>query len=1079
MKRLRPDGWLRVAGVGGAGAIWGLGLARLVAEAGFYPLLYGSLPAVVSAAALCAAIALLPALRRLHASSAVGQSPLDEDALGLRSPAQPSQGFGRNAVVTLPHSPFSILHSPFSIGHWTLVIPLALPLLYVTGAVSGPLAGCALLVGGAVLALLVAWGDRIRWMPPAVLGLASFALYLRTLLPSVGQADTFEFQVVVPQLAVAHPTGYPLYVLLGKLFTLLPVGPAAWRVNLASAVFATAAVLVLYALLLRLTAPRQDLRPGRRRAPPGRRTAQRTARWLPAFLAALAFAFSSTFWSQAVIAEVYTLHNLLVAAILWFLLSRTKTLEVSGRPLGSAARRWQAVFFLVGLSLTNHLTTALLLPAVALALAWDRPRLRSREWLVAGGLLLLGLSVYLFIPLRWPALNRGEWMTLREFITYVTGGQFHGALRLDGWRDPVRWGIVGRMLREPFGWVGLGLAAVGVVGLAVRLRRALALTGVTFLAFVLYGLDYYVPDISVFLLPTHLILAIWIGAGTSTLASCILRLASCLLPPAPSVLRRFSSFIAQCSFVIFHFSFVILTALLPLSRIWLNLPVVGRSHDQGGYAWGQYVLSLPLAPGSAVLADVVKFAPLYYLQQIERVRPDLDLLLFGSEELYQAELAARLAAGQTVYLARYLPNLGGLRLRSLGPLVEVRNPVFAKNRVSDETGVRFGEAVRLLGAELSADPLGRALYHLTLSWRAETPVGGDFFVRLRLVDAGGQVRWESDAARPVSGLYPTNAWPVDAVIADYHEVRPPPWLPRGEHVLEVGLFPPFSDVGLEVGDRATAWLALEPIQVAPPGGPLPPLAHERRCSFAGGAWLTGYNLASESPAGAPFVVDLSWHGVEGDEDVRLAWVNTDGREAGTATSSLAGGALRSRHVLTAPPNPGEYTLVVGLVGEAVRCGWLAPSTDNCPLATVEIAPVQKGLANFADQVFLLDAAVSTNGQASVRPGGMVPVALRWQALRAMDEDYTVFVHLVGPDGQLHGQVDMWPVQGSHPTSLWTPGEKVIDPYEVRLDPDAPPGQYQIEVGWYLLATMQRLQIVDANGRPTGDSFVVGEFSIAD
>jgi hypothetical protein len=189
----------------------------------------------------------------------------------------------------------------------------------------------------------------------------------------------------------------------------------AWRVNLASAVFATAAVLVLYAIILRLT-----------------------GRWLPALLAALAFAFSFTFWSQAIVAEVYTLHNLLVAVILWLLLGQPETSEVSGRPPRSAARRWQATFFLVGLSLTNHLTTALLLPAVGLALLWDRPRLRLKDWLIAGGLLLLGLSVYLFIPLRWPALNQGEWMGPRDFFVYISGGQFHGALRLDGralWLD--------------------------------------------------------------------------------------------------------------------------------------------------------------------------------------------------------------------------------------------------------------------------------------------------------------------------------------------------------------------------------------------------------------------------------------------------------------------------------------------------------------------------------------------------------------------------------------------------------------------------------------------------------------------
>ena len=887
------------------------------------------------------------------------------------------------------------------------------------------------------------------------LGLATFALYLRTLLPSVGVADTFEFQVVVPLLRVAHPTGYPLYVLLGKLFTLLPfdrlrtppLGNVAWRVNLASAVFATGAVLVLYAILLRLTALRQ---------------AQGIAWWLPAFLAALAFAFSFTFWSQAIVAEVYTLHNLLVAVILWLLLAPPPH---SHTPTLPSARRWQATFFLVGLSLTNHLTTALLLPAVALALLWDRPRLRPRDWLVAGGLLLLGLSVYLFIPLRWPALNQGKWMSPRDFFVYISGGQFHGALRLDGWRDPFRLRIVGRLLREPFGWIGLGLAVVGVARLATHHRRALALTGVTFLAFVLYGLDYYVPDISVFLLPAHLILALWIGAGMAYLVA------------LPSQLCRRSCVIGHCSLVIVHWSLVILCALLPLSRVWVNLPVVDQSHNQGGYTWGQYVLSLPLASDSAVLADPGKFAPLYYLQQIEGVRPDLDLILLGNEELYQAELAARLGMGQTVYLARYLPHLEGLHLRSLGPLVEVRNLVFAKNQVSDGAGVRFGEAIRLLDAEASADPLGRALYHLTLYWQAEAHVSGDFVVRLRLVDAEGQVRWGSEGARPVGGLYPTNAWPVGAVVSDYHEVSFPPHLPPGEYGLEMGLFPPFSDVGLGMDGEAMDWLAVETLEVPPPSGPLPPLPHARRCFFAGGAWLTGYNLAGEVAAGAPFVADLSWRGVETGAVVRLAWVEADGREVGVAlTDPLVVGAPRSRHVIAAPEDPGDYTLRVGLVGETVRCGWLAPPAGDCPLATVKVTPAQEGWVNFADVILLLDAQVGRDG---AQPGETVPVALQWRALRAMDEDYTVFVHLVGPDGRLHGQVDTWPVQGSYPTSQWTSGEEVTDSYDVRLAPDAPPGHYRVEVGWYLVATMHRLPIVNVDGQPIGDSLVVGKFDVGD
>jgi hypothetical protein len=293
------------------------------------------------------------------------------------------------------------------------------------------------------------------------------------------------------------------------------------------------------------------------------------------------------------------------------------------------------------------------------------------------------------------------------------------------------------------------------------------------------------------------------------------------------------------------------------------------------------------------------------------------------------------------------------------------------------------------------------------------------------------------------------------------------------------LFPRFGDAGLAVDGGATEWLALDTVAVTPLGGPVPALPHARLGSFTSGAWLTGYGVGSEIPAGAPFEVDLSWQGVETDRDVGLAWVDADGREAEAAVFPLAAGAVRSHHVVAAPQGPGDYMVHVGLVGEAARCGWLASPTDGCALFPVAVTPAQEGLANFADRVVLLEADVSAGDGGSVSPGGAVSVVLRWRALRAMAEDYTAFVHLVGPDGQLHGQVDAWPVQGTLPTSRWVAGEELDDPYEVALDPDAPPGQYRVEVGWYLLATMQRLQVVDVGGQAVGDAFVVGGFDVGD
>ncbi|NIN64847.1 MAG: DUF2723 domain-containing protein, partial [Anaerolineae bacterium] len=120
----------------------------------------------------------------------------------------------------------------------------------------------------------------------------SFLIYLGTLAPSVATIfdDSLEFQLVCYLPGIAHPTGYPLYTLLGKLFTFVPLGDVAYRVNLMSAFFAALTVVFLYATLRLIVKYR-----------------------VPAALGAASFALSPVFWSQAVIAEVYTLNAAFVA----------------------------------------------------------------------------------------------------------------------------------------------------------------------------------------------------------------------------------------------------------------------------------------------------------------------------------------------------------------------------------------------------------------------------------------------------------------------------------------------------------------------------------------------------------------------------------------------------------------------------------------------------------------------------------------------------------------------------------------------------------------------------------------------
>jgi 4-amino-4-deoxy-L-arabinose transferase-like glycosyltransferase len=112
----------------------------------------------------------------------------------------------------------------------------------------------------------------------------------------------------------------------------------------------------------------------------------------------------------------------------------------------------------------------------------------------------------------------------------------------------------------------------------------------------------------------------------------------------------------------------------------------------------------------------------------------------------------------------------------------------------------------------------------------------------------------------------------------------------------------------------------------------------------------------------------------------------------------------------------------------------------------------------------------------VPPGGTVDLTLYWQALAPLDDDYTVFTHLLGShnpatDGPLWAGHDAQPDGGAYPTTAWQPGQVILDEHRLTLPADAPPGEYRLEAGLYLLATMARLPASDASGRPLADNAV--------
>ncbi|MDA0241888.1 MAG: DUF2723 domain-containing protein [Chloroflexi bacterium] len=827
-------------------------------------------------------------------------------------------------------------------------------------------------------------------------------IYFLTLGRTVGSADTFEFQVVVPQLGIVHPTGYPLYLLLGKLWTLLiPFGQLAFRLNVGTAVYALGAAMIVLELVRRGAEGQ------------GSRGAGEQGRLLTSHLSlftASLFALRPTFWGQAVEAEVYTLHNLIVAAVL-FLLLRQLQQPTAVRLLWTAA--------LITLGLTNHLTTILLAP-VALLVAiftWQSWRADWRWLLGRLPLTLLPLTLYAYLPLRWAAVN-DEPMGWGRFLGWITGSQFQDALQLWAWwRDPTRYAVVGRLFVAEWTWLGLTVALLGLGWLAWHNWRWAAVLATTWAGYTFYCLNYYVPDLAVFLQPAHLIIALCIGAGLIAVSVSASQLIS---PSAPPLLRSSAPLLPLALFPLL---------LWHTAALW---PSIDRSQNWALAKWGTAVLAQPLASNGVILADSEKIAPLFYLQQAEGLRPDLAISVQPDEAAYRAQLTAALEAGRTVYLARYLPGLeGAYYLRSAGPLTEVGTaPLTSLPPTAEPRAQTVAEGIQLVGIELEPASAGVAGHTaVTFYWQVKTPLPETWHIYVRW--AGGSPI-NPAGQHPAHNYYPTTAWKDGEIVADHH-LLPHPYPPVATADLQIAFASPFS--------RALAWQTVATVDL-PAVPPILPHGRPVRITAEGGAWLDEVSWPPQlRPQAGAFPGRVNGNGVED-------WEFTLEPAADLATAQ------------------GTYGVVVSRGGERLSCGWLRPWATSCKVGEVVVsgAAVPEGATNFGDQIALLNVQLDPP---TLVPGGQQNVTVQWQALASMSDDYTVFVQVVNSGGVVV-QVDSWPLQGTYPTSQWRIGEVIRDPYVLYLPAELPEDNYQLLIGLYRLADLQRVPVLAEQGFPVDD-----------
>ena len=536
-------------------------------------------------------------------------------------------------------------------------------------------------------------------------------------------------------------------------------------------------------------------------------------------------------------------------------------------------------------------------------------------------------------------------------------------------------------------------------------------------------------------------------------------------------------------------------------------------------AWGEY-LKAHVQPGDVVVVDPPHIAQLY-LYYADSGLPWTGLpRLKGSQEATVSALKDLMARYERIWLAfSYTPPWGDPDrlpqrwLKENAFLVDFQNfhsyaslvqtycfltepPVLEDlPRVQHPARVNFEDKLLFLGYDLKGrPPTSGHFLRLNLYWQAQRALTEDYVVSLRLYDDQGHLWGQADRG-PLNSHYPTSRWEPGQIVRDDFElfigVGTPPGPYRLELVVHDGkqALEVWDEEGLAQGRAATIGTVEVGKPASPPSPASLPMTHRRGRDF-GGLQLLGYDLVKKDRRAGDWVpVSLYWRAARrlGEDRVlqlRLVdgsgrpWAERAIRPAGDGYPTTLweeGEVVRGQHALRIPPEApgGDYRLELAFAGATFDLGTIRVIERERQFA---VPPIQHPLrANLGDKVEFLGYDLR---QTELRPGEVLPLTLYWRDLQEMDVSYTVFTHLVGEDGRIWGQQDNPPQGGRCPTTLWVEGEVVTDEYRIPLKPEAPPGEYTLEIGLYDARTGKRLPVLDEEGRVLDDKIVLAKIGVS-
>jgi transmembrane protein TMEM260 (protein O-mannosyltransferase) len=451
-------------------------------------------------------------------------------------------------------------------------------------------------------------------------------LFSWTLAPTVTLTDSGELIMAAQGLGVAHPPGFPFWVILAHLASLVPLGNVAVRINFSSALFAALACAVLTLVVAELMITAAYLPARKRGAQPRKKAADsgidRLLVFAPAIGAGLLMVFSRTLWSYATIAEVYTLNALLILIVFFLMLRWRRRIMADRSDKGEAITVhdiWlYAAAAVFGLALgVHHVTVGLTLPALAVIVyRTEGFRFFTSRRLVFAALISIAamVAVYAYLPFaasRSPLINWGNPRSLQEIWWHITGRQYRVFLSFTPTMMGAQFVEFCRMLLREFGpaWLPLPLA-LAFAGFATAYRQDR--TTFWFLLFIVianlaYDLSYEIAeDKDAYYLPVFISIALAAGFGIRWLIQ---------LTATKSMSLGKSCGVAVIA--------ILLTCATAFAANW---PFNNRRHYFIAHDYVENLLRTIEPNGLLLTQDWQVASPMFYAQEIEHRRRDVTII---------------------------------------------------------------------------------------------------------------------------------------------------------------------------------------------------------------------------------------------------------------------------------------------------------------------------------------------------------------------------------------------------------------------------------------------------------------------